>query len=417
MIQFEQVTKIYSGHRPAVADLNLTIESGSFVALIGTSGSGKTTCMRMINRMIDPTRGRILIDGQDIAQMPAVRLRRKIGYVIQQIGLMPHMTIFDNIVTVPKLLKWSRERQQAVAETLIRRVDLPDTVLGRYPGELSGGQQQRIGVIRALAADQDIILMDEPFGALDPITRDSLQHLIKRLQQEMGKTVVFVTHDMDEALSLADRIAIMDGGRLVQYDTPDRILAAPANDFVENMLGEERLRYARSATTTVEQMMMRTPATTTVDQTTREALAIMRDKRVDSLFVTDASGVIQGVVDVFDIDRLGRHNLPLTDVMKECVYIREDTRVMDAVYSILKLGYRNLPVVDGQQRLTGLVTRAAIVSNIYSTLWESDDRVNRSLETIVGTTAEKDEVPPELEAAIRQEAAEQMQTAGGDEPC
>src|SRR5699024_2645000 len=198
----------------------MSFDSGEFVVFIGTSGSGKTTCMRMINRMINPNSGEILKDGKNIMDMNEVDLRRQIGYVIQQVGLMPHMTVYENIVMVPKLLKWDKDKQREIAERLIKRVDLPVSFLDRYPQELSGGQQQRIGVIRALAADQKIILMDEPFGALDPITRASLQKLIKKLQKEMGKTIVFVTHDMDEALSLADKIAILDKGRLVQFDTP-----------------------------------------------------------------------------------------------------------------------------------------------------------------------------------------------------
>src|SRR5699024_8852242 len=181
------------------------LKKGEFIAFIGTSGSGKTTALRMINRMIEPTSGSIEIDGKDVMQMNPVELRRSIGYVIQQIGLLPHLTIKENIVLVPKLLKWSEERKDKKARELINLVDLPESYLDRYPNELSGGQQQRIGVIRALAAEQDIILMDEPFGALDPITRDTLQDLVKVLQKKLGKTFIFVTHDMDEAIKLADR--------------------------------------------------------------------------------------------------------------------------------------------------------------------------------------------------------------------
>ena len=259
MIEFKNLTKRFPGGKIAVDSLNLTFNDGEFIVFIGTSGSGKTTSMRMINRMIEPTSGEILINGKNSKDMNAVELRRQIGYVIQQIGLMPHMTIFDNIVMVPKLLKWPVEKQRKIAEELIQKVDLPLDFLERYPSELSGGQQQRIGVIRALAADQDIILMDEPFGALDPITRDSLQETLKELQRELGKTVIFVTHDMDEALKLADRIVIMQDGKVVQFDTPDNILMDPANAFVENFIGEERLSQARTNFRTVEQIMIRGP--------------------------------------------------------------------------------------------------------------------------------------------------------------
>lgn len=397
MIKFENVSKIYPGNKVAVQDVDLSFERGEFIVFIGTSGSGKTTCMRMINRMLEPTKGRITIDGNDIAEMDAVKLRRRIGYVIQQIGLMPHMTIFENIVTVPKLLKWSKERQREIAERLIKRVDLPVDYLDRYPAELSGGQQQRIGVIRALAADQNIILMDEPFGALDPITRDSLQHLIKQLQKEMGKTIIFVTHDMDEALTLADRIAIMDQGRLIQYDTPEQILLNPANEFVANLLGEERMNQAKSHTQTVDEIMIRNPVSIQPYVPLKDALRIMYGKRVDSLFVTDEEGVIQGIVDVFDIDKMGRRMARVKSVMKECVYITKDTLIRDAVYSILQLGYRNLPVVDSHKRLVGLVTRAAIVESVYNSLWDKSDEGDKNIfeESLVQTTSEDGSPPPD----------------------
>ena len=198
VIEFKEVNKIY-GDNVAVKHINLKIMAGEFVCLIGTSGSGKTTILRMINRMLKPSNGKIFIKGEEISDLNPVQLRRKIGYVIQNIGLMPHMTIYENITLVPKLLKWSEDKKKAKAKELIKLVELPEDFLDRYPYELSGGQQQRIGVVRALAADQDIILMDEPFGALDPITRDSLQDLVKDLQERLGKTIVFVTHDMDEA--------------------------------------------------------------------------------------------------------------------------------------------------------------------------------------------------------------------------
>lgn len=190
MLSIKNLTKIYSGNKKAVDNISLDIQSGEFIAFIGTSGSGKTTALRMINRMIEATDGQIMMNGKDVRNMNPVELRRSIGYVIQQIGLMPHMTIQENIVLVPKLLKWSKEKKDEKAKELIKLVDLPEEYLDRYPAELSGGQQQRIGVVRALAAEQDIILMDEPFGALDPITRDTLQDLVKELQQKLGKTFI-----------------------------------------------------------------------------------------------------------------------------------------------------------------------------------------------------------------------------------
>ena len=387
MIEFKDLTKKFPGGKIAVDSLNLTFNDGEFIVFIGTSGSGKTTSMRMINRMIEPSSGEILIDGKNIKDMNAVELRRQIGYVIQQIGLMPHMTIFENIVMVPKLLKWPVEKQRQIAEELIQKVDLPLDFLERYPSELSGGQQQRIGVIRALAADQDIILMDEPFGALDPITRDSLQETLKELQRELGKTVVFVTHDMDEALKLADRIVIMQDGKVVQFDTPDNILMNPANEFVENFLGEDRLSQARTNFRTVEQIMIRGPVSVSADQNLSEAIKLMRTRRVDSLFVTDANDVLLGMLSVEAIDHNRRRPVTVGEVMSEVSFVREGTLVRDALQRILKLGYKNIPVVDEKNHLIGLITRTSIVDMVYDTIW-GDMEPEMPAEEVIETTAD-----------------------------
>lgn len=257
MLKIENLSKVYRGGKKAVDDMNIEIERGEFVAFIGTSGSGKTTAMRMINRMIEPTKGTIYLEGEDLAKKNPVALRRSIGYVIQQIGLMPHMTIRENITLVPKLLKWTKDKKDQTAERLIELVNLPQSYLDLYPAQLSGGQQQRIGVLRALAADQDIILMDEPFGALDPITRDTLQDLMKDLQQRLGKTVIFVTHDMDEAIKLADRICIMHSGQVIQFDTPDNILSNPANEFVREFIGSHRLMQEKPSAKIVDDVMIK----------------------------------------------------------------------------------------------------------------------------------------------------------------
>ena len=246
MVEFKDVTKIYSkSKQPAVEHISFKINKGEFCCLIGTSGSGKTTLMRMINRMNSVTKGQVLVNGKDVKKLNSVNLRRKIGYVIQNNGLMPHMTIRENIVLVPKLLKWSKEKLNEEAERLIKLAELPEPYLDRYPAELSGGQQQRIGVVRALAANQNLILMDEPFGALDPITRESLQNLVQNLQMQLGKTIVFVTHDMDEALKLATKIVVLHDGKLIQVGSPEEILHHPANKFVESLIGEERLSEAK----------------------------------------------------------------------------------------------------------------------------------------------------------------------------
>lgn len=379
MIEFKNVSKIYPGNQVAAEDINMQIEDGEFVCFIGTSGSGKTTCMRMINRMNEPTNGDILIDGKNIRDINPVELRRQIGYVIQQIGLMPHMTIYDNIIMVPKLLKWNEDKLRALAENLIQKVDLPISYLEKYPSELSGGQQQRIGVIRALAADQNIILMDEPFGALDPITRDSLQQLVKRLQKEMGKTFVLVTHDMNEALTLADKIVIMDKGHIIQQDTPENILKYPATDYVKELLGEEKLNEAKTSYNTVETIMIKKPVSITEEGTAYEAISLMREKRVDTLFVTDDNYYLKGVVGIFDIGKVGRRNPTMREIMKEPYAILNDTKIIEAIHQFYVLQYKNLPVIDTDNKLIGLVTRASIVDTIYTNLWSDDEEVTEEV--------------------------------------
>ncbi|HGP3673542.1 TPA: ABC transporter ATP-binding protein [Bacillus pacificus] len=238
MIQFNQVSKSYEGGTKAVDSLHLEIKNGEFFVLIGPSGCGKTTTMKMINRLIETTEGSILIDGKDIQEYNINELRWDIGYVLQQIALFPHMTIAENIAVVPEMRKWSKEKIKARVDELLQMVGLdPDVYRDRMPDELSGGQKQRIGVVRALAANPKIVLMDEPFSALDPLSREQLQKDIVQLQKKIQKTIVFVTHDMQEALSLGDRICIMKEGKIVQLDTPEEIIHNPKNEFVEEFIG------------------------------------------------------------------------------------------------------------------------------------------------------------------------------------
>lgn len=390
MIEFDHVSKIYNGNKVAVEDINLSFDKGEFICLIGTSGSGKTTTMRMINRMIDPTEGTIKINGEDIQKKNPVELRRQIGYVIQNIGLMPHMTIRDNITLVQRLLKVSKEEQTKTAEKMIDLVELPRDMLDRYPHELSGGQQQRIGVVRALAADQDVILMDEPFGALDPITRDSLQDLVKDLQERLGKTIVFVTHDMDEALKLSNRIAIMDNGKVIQFDTPENILQNPANDFVEELLGEDRLLQAKPDTTTVGEIMMHTAVSITPEKSLQNAIRLMREKRVDTLLVVDEENILKGFVDVETIDRERRHGkaTSIGDIINPNVfYVKEAALVRDSLQRILKRGVKYVPVVDDSKHLVGILTRVSLVDIIYDVLWGEEDTFGDAAESITSEEA------------------------------
>lgn len=385
MLSIKNLSKVYGGGKKAVDNISLEVESGEFIAFIGTSGSGKTTALRMINRMIEATEGQITINGKDVRKMNPVELRRKIGYVIQQIGLMPHMTIRENIVLVPKLLKWSQEKKEKKAKELIKLVDIPEEFLDRYPSQLSGGQQQRIGVVRALAAEQDVILMDEPFGALDPITRDTLQDLVKELQQKLGKTFIFVTHDMDEAIKLADKICIMSEGQVIQYDTPDNILRHPANDFVRDFIGQNRLIQDRPNMRTVKDAMIK-PVTVHADSTLNEAVEIMRARRVDTIFVVGNNSRLLGYLDIEDINQGLRTNKDLIDMMQRDIYrVRIDSKLQDSVRTILKRNVRNVPVVDSDGKtLIGLVTRANLVDIVYDSIWgELDEDVSATEAAIV----------------------------------
>ena len=241
MIEFESVAKTYRGGAVAVADFSLTIPSHRTVVLVGSSGSGKTTLLRMVNRMVDPTSGHVLIDDEDVRGANPVRLRRSIGYVLQTGGLLPHRTVADNVATVRVLNGESRRKARAGAAELLERVGLDPSLGSRYPAQLSGGQQQRVGVARALATDPNILLMDEPFGAVDPIVRRELQDELLRLQAELGKTILFVTHDIEEAFRLGDEVVVLkEGGRIAQRGTPERILAEPADEFVRDFIGSDR---------------------------------------------------------------------------------------------------------------------------------------------------------------------------------
>ncbi|MEK4561026.1 betaine/proline/choline family ABC transporter ATP-binding protein [Staphylococcus sp. FSL K6-3157] len=385
MLSIKNLSKVYGGGKKAVDNISLDVESGEFIAFIGTSGSGKTTALRMINRMIEATEGQITINGKDVRKMNPVELRRKIGYVIQQIGLMPHMTIRENIVLVPKLLKWSQEKKERKAKELIKLVDLPEEFLDRYPSQLSGGQQQRIGVVRALAAEQDVILMDEPFGALDPITRDTLQDLVKELQQKLGKTFVFVTHDMDEAIKLADKICIMSEGQVIQFDTPDNILRHPANDFVRDFIGQNRLIQDRPNMRTVKDAMIK-PVTVHADRSLNEVVKVMRERRVDTIFVVGNNNRLLGYLDIEDINQGLRANKELIDTMQRDIYrVRIDSKLQDSVRTILKRNVRNVPVVDKDgETLIGLVTRANLVDIVYDSIWgEIDEDDNADQNAIV----------------------------------
>jgi osmoprotectant transport system ATP-binding protein len=302
-IEFTGVTKTYPDGTTAVTDLSLRIESGSFTVFVGPSGCGKTTSMRMINRMIAPTAGTITVGGADIAAVDPVRLRLGIGYVIQSGGLLPHRTVLDNVATVPVLRGERRRAARRAALEVLDRVGLDRGLAQRYPAQLSGGQQQRVGVARALAADPPILLMDEPFSAVDPVVREELQAEMQRLQAELRKTIVFVTHDIDEAIKLGDRVAVFArGGTLQQYDPPQRVLAQPATDFVADFVGRDR-GYRGLSFRAADALGLREIRTATAEQVPELRLAAG-----EWVLVTDTAGHPQGWVDVTGVEavRAGR---------------------------------------------------------------------------------------------------------------
>jgi len=368
MITFENVKKQYQDGFVALKNIHLEVKKGELLTLIGPSGCGKTTTMRMINRLIEPSEGKIYIDGQDISQLNPVELRRNIGYVIQQIGLFPHMTIEQNIALVPKLKKWEKERYLSRVDELMELVGLdPSVFKHRYPAELSGGQQQRVGVIRALAAEPDIILMDEPFSALDPISREQLQDDIVRLHEEINKTIVFVTHDMDEAIKISSRIAIMKDGEIIQLDTPDKILRHPANDFVRGFIGKERMEKHTGEVTvpTAENLMSRSAVTSASKRGLAEAFKLMKDYKVDSLLLVDRNKKFEGIVTLKNIEENYKNEeLTLSDIKEEEVFkIQKGASVQEVAEIFHENNIGIIPVLD-DDRLVGVITRSSMMRGL-----------------------------------------------------
>jgi osmoprotectant transport system ATP-binding protein len=309
MITFEDVTKTF-GPRTVLDHMSLLVNSGEFCALLGPSGAGKSTALRLVNRLIEPDAGRVLVDGIDVASQDPVMLRRRLGYVIQSIGLLPHWTVAANIATVPKLLGWPAARIAERIDELLRLVGLePADFRERRPSELSGGQQQRVGVARALAADPEVLLMDEPFGALDPVTRAALQGEMAAIHAATGKTILMVSHDVDEALRLASRVVIMEGGRVVQSASPREVLSAPANDFVAQLVGGEAASFRLLRVRKVAELTIRGPAaggqSIATDAGLDAALARMLSHGVDTLTVIGADGAPCGTIRLADVVRRG----------------------------------------------------------------------------------------------------------------
>ncbi|MDU1203026.1 MAG: ABC transporter ATP-binding protein [Clostridiales bacterium] len=363
MIEIKNIVKT-AGEKVILDNISLTIESGSFVVLIGPSGCGKTTTLKLINKLIEPTSGEIYIDGKAISKEDPIKLRRNIGYVIQNIGLFPHLTIKENIELIPKLKGEKTEQEISDnTERLIKMVGLdPDEFLYKYPSELSGGQQQRIGVIRAIATDADIILMDEPFSALDPITRTQLQEWLYELQQELKKTIIFVTHDMDEALKLADKICIMQGGKIQQYDTAENLLKHPVNNFVKDFIGSDRL-WSAPEYIKAKDIMIKNPVKAIETRTVIQVMEIMRTNKVDSILVTDKNNLLVGILTVKELRQNGIQDYYIYKVMnKNPLFIYDDCNLIEILNIMNKENVGHIPVVSKDRQLVGLITRSSLLS-------------------------------------------------------
>ncbi len=357
MIQLDHITKVYPGStNPAVNDLSIEVPEGETCVVIGPSGCGKTTTLKMVNRLIEPTSGTITVAGDDVMRRDPVQLRRTIGYVIQQIGLFPNMTIRDNIGTVPRLLGWDDKRIDARADELLDVVGMePADFKHRYPRELSGGQRQRVGVARALAADPPVMLMDEPFGAIDPITRDRLQNEFLLLQKKIQKTIVFVTHDIDEAIKMGTLLCILQvGGVLEQFDSPANILAEPANEFVSDFVGADRglkrLNLVRAGE------VMRTDIDTVRHDEPAEAVAErMRQGSYDSLLVVDDAQQLVGVVSLDAAqDSSGKTAGQIASPV--IASTEQEATMKDAFSEMLSTGVGYMPVLGEQDKVVGIVT-------------------------------------------------------------
>ena len=353
MIRLDKVTKVYPDETEAVKEVSFEVEAGELCVLLGPSGCGKTTTMKLINRLIPITGGKIYIDGVDNTKMDEKALRRNVGYAIQDIGLFPHMTVGQNIETVPALKGWPKAERSKRAEELLELVGMDSgEFIDKYPSELSGGQCQRVGVARALGANPPILLMDEPFGAIDPITRVRLQDEFLKIQQEIKKTIIFVTHDIYEAIKMGDKVALMKEGRLVQYDTPANLLYRPMNEFVEDFVGADRalkgLQLIR-----VKEVMRSSPPTVKADEKAEAARQRMEQEGINWLVVVNDDGKFLGWVDKAD---LGKGEMVREVMSPSATTATVDTVLNEALSFLLSHGLENLAIVDEDNRLQGVLS-------------------------------------------------------------
>ena len=361
MITFEEVDKAYK-EKLVLHKINLTINDGEFVVLIGSSGCGKTTLLKTINKLETVDRGLIKIDNVSIRQQNTIELRRRIGYVVQDAGLFPHMTIYDNIATVLRINNYDSNNIENRIDELLEMVDLdPNSYKYLYPCQLSGGQKQRVGVARAFATNPDIILMDEPFSALDPVTRSDLQDAVVKLQKQFKKTIVFVTHDMDEAIKLADKICIIQKGWIVQYDTPENILKNPANEYVQNFVGKNRL-WSNPEFIKASDIMLKNPCKISVDRTIIQALQVMNHARVDSVLVTEDNKFL-GIVWLADLQNFDSYSGSLKNFISDDYHaVYENTSLKEITNTVDYNHFGIVPVLDLKNELVGYLTKSRLLS-------------------------------------------------------
>ena len=373
MIEFRNVTKSFKA-APVLRDISFTIEKGDLVAIIGASGCGKTTTLKMINRLIQPTSGEILINGKNIADIDVIELRRGMGYVIQQTGLFPHMTVRENIEIIPRSEKKPAEEISRRTLELMEMVGMnPNEFLDRYPTELSGGQQQRIGVARAFATDPEIILMDEPFSALDPITRVQLQEELISLQAQLKKTIVFVTHDMDEAIKIADKLCIMKDGEILQYDTPEQVLKNPCNSFVSDFVGKNRI-WTSPDFIKVKDIMIENPVTCSPALPLLKCIEKMRSNKVDSLMVVDREAKLLGILKASQVRARHDQSLPVSQYMDtEFLKAHPEDTIVDVLGIVEENKASNIPIVDGNGTLCGLITKSSLVTTLSQLFLDNEE--------------------------------------------
>ena len=369
MLRFDHVSLSY-GSQTILNDLSFEIQEGQFAVLIGPSGCGKTTTLKMINRLIQPDTGKIYLNEEDITSKDKVELRRHIGYVIQQIGLFPNMTVAQNICVVPKLLKYSKEQCDQIVRDMLAMVEMPyEQYANKYPSEMSGGQQQRIGILRALAASPPIVLMDEPFSALDPMTRRSLQQEVKGLQQKLHKTFIFVTHDMAEALDLADVIIFMDHGNIVQMAPPEEMLAHPASGQIQDFLGNFIDTHAQKELTAAD-FMRSGVSTVSARRGVNECVSKMQRRNVDTLIVVDDQDRYQGTVSIADI-RLTGHVVKTIEPLIRCntPTVHTGDSAKDCFDLLISSGAPYLIVLNEEEKVDGIITKTSMTSAMAEQLW------------------------------------------------